>query len=775
MVRRQEAETLPAGSSSSSPHGGGQQGSESGEGVLKYRPADFLVDESIVVRPASREDAAVLLVRLKKCGYTTFEAVSAVAEFFGIARGDVGYAGLKDEDGVTEQLISLPLGLDVALLDGFNAQNSADAQNDGGERFMRVLDSGYGRDPMQIGRLNGNSFRLVVRGLGADVAARVRARAGKVNLFFINYYDTQRFGVPDSPKQTHLIGRALLEGDHDTAFKLLLGSGSAEVKAAAAFTGTPEEFFAELDPRTLSFYLCSHSSDLWNGALRAAMNRVALSEPLLVHRDGIPYVFAKRSEDVLALLGETADLPYEKYRWVDGEMRRSTSARPTVMQAQINIDLVEQDEFFPDHYACELSFFLPSGCYATTAVSQLFALLANDVPELSDAVNGAVQGAATGAVDSQVAEELDLTGRPAVWAAGTRQLWRRSLSDAMRDDSRDYAPPSAGVAELREVLRVELSLSQPPLVTAGVRAAVLGLAALGRRVFVEQPTYLGVPRTFERMGAQVTVCPLAEALAAVGPPEGGLIWLTSPGRNPDGWSLTPELIGQLSTFIDAGGLVVQNETYRWFGAEGLYVPGAIRVGSLSKLAGGWSRIGWLALPDDGPVPLPLAGYLSAATPPTHWQLAWARFAAAGGLAALRETAADAAAATAVAWAALGGVSAGVGAGAADSAGADSDPGSGAGQGAGAALGSGSDPTTPAGPSFLIRVPTTGHSPAAAQELARLHIRAGAGPDFGAGEDTARLCFLGKRSDDTLTSAMALLRDELNATAVMPGSPIEGTP
>jgi tRNA pseudouridine13 synthase len=694
------------------------------EVVLKHRPEDFLVDESIVVPPAPEKDAAVRLARLKKCGYTTFEAVSAVAEFFGISRADVGYAGLKDEDGITEQLISLPLGLDIASFDEFNARNS------GAERFMRVLDSGPGREPMRIGRLDGNSFRLVVRRLAPEVANLLRTGPGKINLFFVNYYDTQRFGVPDGPKQTHLIGRALLDGDHATAFELLLRSGAAEAKAAAEFTGSPEDFFAELDPRTRSFYLCSHSSDLWNEALRATLRRVAVHAPHTVLRDGIPYVFATSGADVLALLRDRADLPYEKYRWVDGEMRRSTSARPTVVQVQLNIDRVEPDEFFPDHFACELSFFLPSGCYATTAVSQLFTLVTLDMPAAPD---GSVQDTtANGAVDTH----LDLTGRPAVWAADTKRLWRRCLDDAMRDGAYDHAPPWAGVSELRETLRIELGLAEAPLVTAGVRAAVLGLAALGRQVFVERPTYLGVPRTFERMGARVRTLPLRAALDAVNRPEDSLVWLTSPGRNPDGWSLDRDLVEELTRFVDAGGLVVQNETYRWFEPDAPHVPGALRLGSLSKLAGGWARVGWLAIPAEGQLPEPLAAYLRAATPPTHWQLTWARFAAAGGLAALRATVADAAAARAAAWSVLGGA----------------------------------DAPAPSGASLLVRVPGAG---ASQEELARLGVRAGAGPDFGAEPDSARLCFLGRRPDDTLTRPLALLRDQLNATAVVPGSPSAG--
>ncbi|HEX6344811.1 tRNA pseudouridine(13) synthase TruD [Umezawaea sp.] len=353
--------------------------------VLKRRPEDFIVVENLIPPVTQESGAAVRLARLNKLGYTTFEAVSAIGEFFEVPRADVGYAGLKDEDGITEQLVSLPPGLDASRFAEFTAFHG------GTTRYMRLSDAGHGREPLRIGRLNGNGFRLVVRRLAPELAEVLRSGAREHTLFFVNYYDTQRFGVPGGPKRTHLIGRALLDGDHAAAFDLLLRSGAAEAVAAAGFSGPPEAFFSALDPRTVSFYLCSHSSGAWNEEVRRTLARVAAREPLAVLRDGIPYAFATSTPDVLALLRTAADLPYDKYRWEDGEMRRSTSVRPTVVQARITVDGVVPDEFFPGRSACELSFFLPSGCYATTAVSQFLTLLSHDAPAARGGANRKVE------------------------------------------------------------------------------------------------------------------------------------------------------------------------------------------------------------------------------------------------------------------------------------------------------------------------------------------------------------------------------------------------
>ena len=46
--------------------------------------------------------------RLIKKGYSTFDAIILLADHFNISKQQIGYAGLKDEDGITEQHISFP-------------------------------------------------------------------------------------------------------------------------------------------------------------------------------------------------------------------------------------------------------------------------------------------------------------------------------------------------------------------------------------------------------------------------------------------------------------------------------------------------------------------------------------------------------------------------------------------------------------------------------------------------------------------------------------------
>jgi tRNA pseudouridine13 synthase len=294
----------------------GMHGGEDPWPVLKYIPADFLVRENIVVRMVDEETASFRYLLLRKQGLTTFEAVGKIAEFLGLPRGEVTYAGLKDEDGITEQLIAIPY-------------HRADAASgiphpvfqDAGDRWVELRHYGHGIEPVKVGQLEGNSFRIVVRNLSDDDTQRLAGRH-RLNLFFINYYDTQRFGVPGGPKLTHSVGAGILSGEWDQALATLIRLRAPESRSAEDWPGSAQQFFAQLDPRVVSFYLAA------------------------------------------------------QYTYDNCAVTYRDSQRPTVTQASVLVaEAGLPDEFFPGRKAAVIRFALPSGSYATAAVRQLFGYL----------------------------------------------------------------------------------------------------------------------------------------------------------------------------------------------------------------------------------------------------------------------------------------------------------------------------------------------------------------------------------------------------------------
>ncbi|QXJ25694.1 tRNA pseudouridine(13) synthase TruD [Actinomadura graeca] len=333
---------------------------------LKTLPEDFRVTEYLGLETAPPDGSTHTYLLLWKRGLTTHEALRELAAAFAVDVQDVAAAGLKDEDGVTEQFVSVRGLLSHADIERANVPAG------GGRRAWRVTPHGTGTAALRTGGLDGNGFRLIVRDLDDATAAVLAEGPRRHTHFFVNYYDTQRFGVPGGPKETHLIGGSLLAGDEDTALELLRRSGSAEGRQALEHRGPAGEFWRRLDPRVPVFYRCAHASYQWNAQVRDLLRENAAGEVADVDREGVPYAFATTRAAVLALAAHSPELDYVRYRWTDGECVRSTAARPTVLQTHISVHRVEPDSLYPGRFACTISFFLPSGGYATSAVHQWF-------------------------------------------------------------------------------------------------------------------------------------------------------------------------------------------------------------------------------------------------------------------------------------------------------------------------------------------------------------------------------------------------------------------
>ncbi len=215
---------------------------------------------------------------------------------------------------------------------------------------------------------------------------------------------------------------------------------------------------------------------------------------------------------------------------------------------------------------------------------------------------------------------FDLTGAPSAWPAGLRSDWADSLREALRADDAWHGPRLRGDPALLEVLG-NLHDVEPSriIVTSGVRAAVVALAAYSSVALLERPTFAQIPALFHALGVPVR-CASWPDLAALAPRPRQTIWVTSPARNPDGATIDRCLAGQLcDVAVASGGFMVINETYFWY-SDWSAPRGCTRVGSLSKLVGGGARLGWVIDPPTAAEPA-----LARLGPATTWQRAWAAF------------------------------------------------------------------------------------------------------------------------------------------------------
>lgn len=207
-------------------------------GTIKDHPEDFLVEEIPLYRPSGTGEHVYLFI--EKRGLTTLQLRDAIAHHFKVDRRAVGHAGLKDKHAVTRQVISVHTP-------GKNPEDFPSFEHD----RARVLWVDLHENKLQRGHLSGNRFSIKVRGVDP-----LRVRHAKASLDLLarvgipNRFGEQRFGYL---MNNHLVGRALILGDHQHALDLILspkqGAPKGSVDSRAAYAAGEFETAYELMPK----------------------------------------------------------------------------------------------------------------------------------------------------------------------------------------------------------------------------------------------------------------------------------------------------------------------------------------------------------------------------------------------------------------------------------------------------------------------------------------------------------------------------------------------
>jgi tRNA pseudouridine13 synthase len=175
-------------------------------GRIKTRPEDFLVDEIPLYDPSGEGEHIYLYV--EKRNLAAMELIGLIARHFGVRRDAIGYAGLKDKQAITRQVISVHAP-------GKSAEDFPSIKHEN----IAVLWSDQHTNKLRRGHLKGNRFSIRVREVsptGVLVAKKVLDRLEKSGV--PNRFGEQRFGFLGN---NHLVGAALIKGDFETATREL--------------------------------------------------------------------------------------------------------------------------------------------------------------------------------------------------------------------------------------------------------------------------------------------------------------------------------------------------------------------------------------------------------------------------------------------------------------------------------------------------------------------------------------------------------------------------
>ncbi|MBI4152236.1 tRNA pseudouridine(13) synthase TruD [Candidatus Woesearchaeota archaeon] len=338
--------------------------------IIKHLPEDFIVKEISNITP--QKQGRYCYVLLHKRQRNTLDVVREMARQLRIKEKQIGFAGSKDKQGITEQVISLA-GTGKDKIAASNVRNAE----------FTIL--GYGNTPITLGDLQGNAFEIVVRDLPEDI----RKDDLSFSPYLENYFDEQRFST-----QNVAVGKALLKKDFAGAVRLISNTASL-----AHLRDHPADFVGALKKipvRLLRMYVHALQSLLWNRTTAAYLQRKGTLEKSIDYSQG-KLVFVKDTQRLfginIPLVGfdemQTEEAEIKKIitgllaeekmdqndfvikqipeLTVEGDLRQLI-----VPIGNIQLGSVEDDEIFFGKKKMKVCFTLPKGSYATMAVRKWF-------------------------------------------------------------------------------------------------------------------------------------------------------------------------------------------------------------------------------------------------------------------------------------------------------------------------------------------------------------------------------------------------------------------
>ena len=311
---------------------------------IKTIPEDFIVTELPILDIRCCGDFCYYI--LSKRGISTFEAIEILCDTLKKNRNEFDYAGLKDEEGITTQYISCKGEVLPYIEKHFENGN-----------FLLFRFCGFAYDKMSIGHLYGNGFNITIRNLSENILKNIDNR--KKDILYVNYYDTQRFGMPGKKHVTHLLGRAI-EEDNKIMIDRYCGEGGQNISY--------DQIMSDDYIKNRIFFLNSWQSFLWNQQIKDRI--ISLNSPSLYYDSVDDITFALVNQE--SLVENYRELSscnnIKQYISVDGVVKTVTNTREVLKKTTIYIENVDDDEIYQGKKKIKLRFLLDKGVYATMVV-----------------------------------------------------------------------------------------------------------------------------------------------------------------------------------------------------------------------------------------------------------------------------------------------------------------------------------------------------------------------------------------------------------------------
>lgn len=139
-----------------------------------------------------------LMLKVRKKGLSTPEMLKALSAGVGVKLRDIGYAGLKDKEGMTLQWVSIPREYRERVRKFSHPQ-------------IKIVEEDLHRNKLKIGHLKGNRFFVKLKKVLPGEARKISALLKEIKKYGMpNFFGPQRFGkFGDNWKE----GERILQGE----------------------------------------------------------------------------------------------------------------------------------------------------------------------------------------------------------------------------------------------------------------------------------------------------------------------------------------------------------------------------------------------------------------------------------------------------------------------------------------------------------------------------------------------------------------------------------
>ncbi|MFP4686849.1 MAG: tRNA pseudouridine(13) synthase TruD [bacterium] len=256
-------------------------------GFIKQRCEDFIVEEQPLYKPSG--EGTHLYFEVRKEGLSTLQAVKIIARSLDVKRSDIGFAGNKDSQAVTRQIMS------VEHLESEEMRKIDHSR-------LQIKPLAFHKNKLRTGHLSSNRFEVKIRNPepGSEKVAteilEILANRGVPN-----YYGNQRFGrradsaklgealvknrlkefvrlylgcpSDNDPSPVYKARCAFERGDYDAAFKYWPKNYTNRRNALAAYvrSGTPGPVLTAIPKRQRRLFVSAFQSLVFNLILAERM------------------------------------------------------------------------------------------------------------------------------------------------------------------------------------------------------------------------------------------------------------------------------------------------------------------------------------------------------------------------------------------------------------------------------------------------------------------------------------------------------------------------